>query len=241
VRSFGRTNWARGQPLFDLAINRMEPVLANRRPGGADLIEPRQAVAAFAVLSCCTAGSTKSGAESASLSTAHRLVETGPTLYLPHSQNYGPGYLAFDRPDFTAHSSPAVCPSPRAIPPASSRRCSTVPAGTGKPTYADSQPDPGVLSTSAAEAVDVTRSLAPCSRYWPRGVPLVPASPDSKHDRSIRRGMRLPSQPRPRPRPSTDLPHSQAELVWQALREGWGLATFGRALADYAARRQSEV
>jgi hypothetical protein len=29
--------------------------------------------------------------------------------------------------------------------------------------------------------------------------------------------------------------------TWQALREGWGLATFGGALADYAARRQSEV
>ena len=46
---------------------------------------------------------------------------------------------------------------------------------------------------------------------------------------------------RGRPRPSTDLCHSQAELVWQALREGWGLATFSGALADYAARRQSEV
>ena len=25
-------------------------------------------------------------------------VETGPTLYLPHSQKYAPGYLAFHRP-----------------------------------------------------------------------------------------------------------------------------------------------
>jgi hypothetical protein len=54
------------------------------------------------------------------------------------------------------------------------------------------------------------------------------------------------------PRPSTPVatygpcweqrPCSGAtELVWQALREGWSLATFGRALADYAARRESEV
>ena len=28
-------------------------------------------------------------------------VETGPTLYLPRSQQYGPGYLAFHRPEFT--------------------------------------------------------------------------------------------------------------------------------------------
>ncbi len=30
-------------------------------------------------------------------------VETGPTLYLPHSQKYAPGYLAFHQPEFTAY------------------------------------------------------------------------------------------------------------------------------------------
>ena len=30
-------------------------------------------------------------------------VETGPTLYLPHSQKYGPGYLAFHDSEFTAY------------------------------------------------------------------------------------------------------------------------------------------
>lgn len=30
-------------------------------------------------------------------------VETGPTLYLPHSQKYLPGYLAWRRPDFQAY------------------------------------------------------------------------------------------------------------------------------------------
>ena len=30
-------------------------------------------------------------------------VESGPTLYLPHSQKYGPGYLAYRRPDFRAY------------------------------------------------------------------------------------------------------------------------------------------
>jgi ectoine hydroxylase-related dioxygenase (phytanoyl-CoA dioxygenase family) len=30
-------------------------------------------------------------------------VETGPTLLLPFSQGYGPGYLAMSRPDFRAH------------------------------------------------------------------------------------------------------------------------------------------
>jgi ectoine hydroxylase-related dioxygenase (phytanoyl-CoA dioxygenase family) len=30
-------------------------------------------------------------------------VETGPTMYLPHSQKYPAGYLAFHRPEFTAY------------------------------------------------------------------------------------------------------------------------------------------
>ena len=30
-------------------------------------------------------------------------VESGPTMYLPHSQKYEPGYLAFRRPEFTAY------------------------------------------------------------------------------------------------------------------------------------------
>ena len=30
-------------------------------------------------------------------------VETGPTMYLPHSQKYGPGYVAFHSPDFTEY------------------------------------------------------------------------------------------------------------------------------------------
>ncbi|WP_127508448.1 phytanoyl-CoA dioxygenase family protein [Actinoplanes solisilvae] len=30
-------------------------------------------------------------------------IETGPTLYLPHSQKYPPGYIAFHQPEFTAY------------------------------------------------------------------------------------------------------------------------------------------
>ena len=33
-------------------------------------------------------------------------AETGPTMYLPHSQKYLPGYLAFQRPEFVSTSRP---------------------------------------------------------------------------------------------------------------------------------------
>src|SRR4051812_9892118 len=29
--------------------------------------------------------------------------ETGPTLYLPHSQKYGPGYIAYHQPEFVSY------------------------------------------------------------------------------------------------------------------------------------------
>ena len=63
-------------------------------------------------------------------------VESGPTLYLPHSQKYAPGYLAYRRPEFqeyfVAHH--VQLPWPRATPCSSTRRCSTPPAPTTRPT-----------------------------------------------------------------------------------------------------------
>ena len=66
-------------------------------------------------------------------------VETGPTLYLPHSQKYLPGYLAMNRPDFqqlfferhvqlplatgdAAFFNPAVCTGPAPTGPVDRRR-----------------------------------------------------------------------------------------------------------------------
>src|SRR5688500_3182690 len=36
-------------------------------------------------------------------------------------------------------------------------------------------------------------------------------------------------------------PQTQAELVWQALSEGWSLAALGKVLGEHAHRRESEV
>ena len=64
-------------------------------------------------------------------------VETGPTMYLPHSQKYEPGYLAFHQPEFTALLRRAPRPAaaaPRATRRSSTRRCSTAPAPTAPRT-----------------------------------------------------------------------------------------------------------
>ncbi len=63
-------------------------------------------------------------------------IESGPTLYLPFSQTYEPGYLAWRRPEFASISTSTTssCRSPRATRCSSIRRCSTLPAATAPAT-----------------------------------------------------------------------------------------------------------
>ena len=53
-------------------------------------------------------------------------AETGPTMYLPHSQKYLPGYLAWRRPEFREYfeATTSSCRWPRATRRSSTRRCS---------------------------------------------------------------------------------------------------------------------
>lgn len=65
-------------------------------------------------------------------------VESGPTMYLPYSQQYEPGYLAWRLPEFQAYfeANHVQLPSPRATRPSSTPRCSTRPAPTARRTSA---------------------------------------------------------------------------------------------------------
>ena len=63
-------------------------------------------------------------------------VETGPTMYLPHSQKYVPGYLAAGLPE-SSRISPGIacnCRWPRATRCSSTPPCSMAGAPTGQPT-----------------------------------------------------------------------------------------------------------
>ena len=62
-------------------------------------------------------------------------LETGPTLYLPYSHQYEPGYLAFHLPSSpsTSKSTTPSCRWRRATPRSSTPPCSTAPAPTSRP------------------------------------------------------------------------------------------------------------
>lgn len=65
-------------------------------------------------------------------------VETGPTLFLPHSQKYGPGYVAYHDPEFTAYFDQhyVQLPLDKGMRSSSTRPCSTEPAPTAPPVSA---------------------------------------------------------------------------------------------------------
>ena len=127
-------------------------------------------------------------------------LESGPTLYLPHSQKYGPGYLAANRPEFAA----LLRRAPRALPLRAGDAAFFNPAvihGAGTNRSAEIRRMANLLQISSAfgramESVDrdrMCRALYPalraaarrastCGTRWPR-----------------RRGVRVPDQPGPRP------------------------------------------
>ena len=173
-------------------------------------------------------------------------VETGPTLYLPHSQKYEPGYLAFHQPDFTSYFDSHYVQLPLAKGDAAFFNPALF-HGAGTNRTADVRRMANLLQISSAfgramETVDrttVTRALFPV---------LAARLAAGASEASIRNviaasaeGYAFPTN-LDRDQPVDGLaPQTQAELVWQALREGWSVVTFGKVLREHATRRESEV
>jgi ectoine hydroxylase-related dioxygenase (phytanoyl-CoA dioxygenase family) len=173
-------------------------------------------------------------------------VETGPTMYLPYSQNYGPGYLAFHQPDFTNYFESHFVQ----LPLTKGDAVFFNPAlfhGAGTNRTADVRRMANLLQVSSAfgramETVDRTTVSRALFRV------LVARLAAGASETSIRNviaaaaeGYAFPTN-LDRDKPIGGLaPQTQAELIWQALSEEWSVARFGKALAEHAARRESQV
>ena len=131
-------------------------------------------------------------------------VESGPTMYLPYSHQYAPGYLAWRLPAVPRalpRARTSSCRWPRATRRSSTRPCSTAPAPTSPPT---SSGWPTCCRCSSAfgramETVDrskVVRAVYPVLRAR-RAAGADPAVARER-GRRVRRGLPVPDQPRPR-------------------------------------------
>ncbi|WP_289016933.1 phytanoyl-CoA dioxygenase family protein [uncultured Aeromicrobium sp.] len=172
-------------------------------------------------------------------------VESGPTLYLPHSQKYGPGYLAYRRDDvrdyFADHhvqlpleKGDAVFFNPALL------------HGAGSNVSADVQRVANLLQVSSAfgramEAVDRARAT---TAVYPT---LLERRAAGWSDAALRRVVASVAEGYPFPT-NLDLdqpvdgmtPLSQAEIVEQALAAGRDVDQVGQALGAYAARRRTD-
>jgi ectoine hydroxylase-related dioxygenase (phytanoyl-CoA dioxygenase family) len=171
-------------------------------------------------------------------------VETGPTMYLPHSQKYAPGYVAFHSPEFTGYFDEHYVQLPLATGDAVFFNPALFHgAGTNRTT--DVKRMANLLQVSSAfgramEAVDTTSAstalFGPLKQRWAAG-----------HQQAVRNliavaaeGYAFPTnldrdQPVGRMTPVT-----QAELLARAVREGWDKAQLTGELAAQQCRRAPE-
>jgi ectoine hydroxylase-related dioxygenase (phytanoyl-CoA dioxygenase family) len=165
-------------------------------------------------------------------------VETGPTLYLPHSQKYPPGYIAFHQPEFTAYFEANYVQLPLRKGDAAFFNPALF-HGAGTNRSADVRRMANLLQVSSAfgramETVDRTAmsaALYPVLRDFAGNTANVIAASSE--------GYAFPTN-LDRDQPIGGLaPQTQAELVTQALAERWEPSVLVQALQDQAARRLS--
>jgi ectoine hydroxylase-related dioxygenase (phytanoyl-CoA dioxygenase family) len=169
-------------------------------------------------------------------------VETGPTLYLPHSQKYAAGYLALHRPEFREYFEANYVQLPLEVGDAAFFNPALF-HGAGANRTADVKRMANLLQVSSAfgramESVDRGAMLA---AVFPALRSLRDAGgSDSTIGNVIAataEGYAFPTN-LDKDQPVDGLaPQAQAELAWTAVDGQWSAEDFRRALLDHAARR----
>src|SRR3954462_1778364 len=169
-------------------------------------------------------------------------VVTGPTMYLPHSQKYVPGYVAFHQPEFTAYFNQHFVQLPLRKGDAAFFNPALF-HGAGTNHSADVRRMANLLQVSSAfgramEAVDRT---AMCRALYPALLAEKAAGADQRTLRNVvaasAEGNASPTT-RDRDQPIGGLaPETQAELVWRALQEDWSPEALDAELTAQAERR----
>ena len=173
-------------------------------------------------------------------------VESGPTMYLPHSQRYEPGYLAIGLPEFGAYferhhvqlpleKGDAVFFNPAVL------------HGSGTNRAADVQRMANLLQISSAFGRALSR--VDSERVAAAVYPTLRARRAAGSDqRSLRNVVAVAAEGYPYPtnldhdRPVGSLnPESQAQLLWRALEHDWDEGTFDAELAAHTERHRSSL
>jgi ectoine hydroxylase-related dioxygenase (phytanoyl-CoA dioxygenase family) len=172
-------------------------------------------------------------------------VETGPTMYLPHSQKYRPGYVAFHSPEFTEYFNQRYVQLPLNQGDAAFFNPALF-HGAGTNRSADVKRMANLLQVSSAfgramDAADTTGTsmalFGTLKQRWAAG-----------HEQQVRNlitvaaeGYAFPTN-LDRDQPIGGMtPPTQADLLGQAVREGWEDSRFTEALAAQQWRRTPDA
>lgn len=171
-------------------------------------------------------------------------VESGPTLFLPHSQKFEPGYLAWRRPEFAAYFDEHHVQLPLAKGDAVFFNPALFHAA-GHNRSADIRRMANLLQISSAfgRAMETVDREAMANAVFPV---LLRHRREGADEGWLRRVVAACAEGYPFP---TDLdldppvdglaPPSQADTVWRALTEGWSAHQLRQELRDGAKRRRS--
>ncbi|MGY1593443.1 phytanoyl-CoA dioxygenase family protein [Geodermatophilus sp. SYSU D00708] len=171
-------------------------------------------------------------------------VETGPTMYLPHSQKYAPGYVAFHRPDFTAYFDEHFVQLPLRKGDAAFFNPALF-HGAGTNRSADVRRMANLLQVSSAfgRAMETVDRTAMVRALHPVLLAQKAAGIDERTLHNVvatsAEGYAFPTN-LDRDQPIGGLaPETQAELVWRALQEDWSPEALDAELTAQAGRHTS--
>ena len=166
-------------------------------------------------------------------------VESGPTLYLPHSQKYEPGYLATNLPDFRLFFEAHHVQLPLWTGDAAFFNPAVI-HGAGHNRSADVRRMANLLQVSSAfgRAMESVDREAMCLALYPtlrtRG-----ADDAGNAIAAAAEGYAFPTNLDRDPPVDGLAPPSQADLVRRAVAEGWDDDTFRAELAAWSERRRT--
>jgi len=171
--------------------------------------------------------------------------ETGPTLYLPYSHQYEPGYLAFHLPEFTAYfGEHYVQLSLEKGDAAFFNPALFHGAGTNVSTDVRRMANLLQISSAFGRAMETVDRVGMCRSLFPVLLAKKAAGASDRYLDNVvsasAEGYAFPTN-LDRDQPVDGLaPQTQAELVRQAVTEGWSREAFEYALDAQSARTRAE-
>jgi ectoine hydroxylase-related dioxygenase (phytanoyl-CoA dioxygenase family) len=167
-------------------------------------------------------------------------VESGPTLYLPFSQNFLPGYFAWRRPEFIAHFERHHVQLPLAKGDAAFFNPALFhAAGHNRTTNVRRMANLLQISSPYGRAMESVDRVRMAKALYPslRGMNDLTERERANAIAAAAEGYAFPTNLDRDPPLGGLAPQSQAQLMAQALAEGWPAAAFAAALEERAQRR----